>query len=77
MKHLVIALCVLAVVSVGCGNAMDINGVPHETFGLFTPEKKDPNVCYRVIVGNVVWSAILVTTIFAPVYFVGFSLWEP
>ena len=29
------------------------------------------------IVGNVVWSVLLVETVIAPIYFLGFSLFEP
>jgi hypothetical protein len=34
-------------------------------------------MCYEIIPGNVVWSVILIETIIAPVYFVGFSMFEP
>lgn len=49
-----------------------------ETYGLFNESQyKNPNVKYELSVGNVVWGIILVETIVAPVYFFGFSLYEP
>lgn len=38
---------------------------------------KNPDVAYRLIIGNIIWSCILVETIIAPIYFIGFSLYEP
>lgn len=69
--------CTVLMASTGCGDSLHINGSLHDTVGMFTTDQKDPEVCYRVIVGNVVWSVLLVHTIVAPTYFIGFSLWEP
>jgi hypothetical protein len=30
-----------------------------------------------MIIGNIVWSCILVETVIAPIYFLGFSVYEP
>jgi len=63
---------------VGCGDTKIIDGIEYDTYGLINDdEKKNPNIQYEVIWGNVVWGAILVETIVAPIYFFGFSLWEP
>lgn len=43
--------------------------------GLFTEE--NPDIKYKISVGNVVWSIILVETIIAPVYFIGWSIKNP
>ncbi len=52
--------------------------VEFDTYGLFNQnDKKNPKIRYRLIIGNVVWSVILVETIIAPIYFLGFSLYEP
>jgi hypothetical protein len=64
-------------VSVGCGSSMEINGQHHGTVGVFTLDDRDPNACYEVIFGNVVWSVLLSSTIFVPVYLVGWSIMEP
>ncbi len=79
MRQGIAVLCtgLLLSLSVGCGSSMTIDGVDHDTVGLFTLEERDPDVCYSVIAGNVVWSIILIETLVMPVYFVGFSIMEP
>ena len=37
----------------------------------------NPNIEYRLVMGNVIWSVILIETIVGTVYFVGFDLYEP
>ena len=64
--------------STGCGDTKRINGIEYDTYGIANKsEKQNPNIQYRVIVGNVVWSCILIETIIAPIYFICFSLYEP
>ena len=38
---------------------------------------KDPQVKYKVIWGNVIWGAIFFPSVIAPIYFYGFSMFEP
>jgi hypothetical protein len=78
-KLFVIVLIVMfASMSMGCGDTKVIKGTEYDTYGLITKsEKKNPDIEYRVIVGNVVWSVILVETLIAPIYFLCFSLYEP
>lgn len=78
------AVAVLLVVTLtaftffGCGDTKVINGIEYDTYGLLNgDDKKNPEIQYEVIWGNVVWGAILFETIVAPVYFFGFSLFEP
>ena len=40
-------------------------------------DMKNPNVEYRLIPGNIIWGCLLVETIIAPIYFFGFSIYEP
>ena len=62
----------------GCGNTKVIDGVEYDTYGILNENsKKNENVEYDWIVGNVVWGILLIETIIAPVYFFGFSLFEP
>ena len=62
----------------GCGDTKVINNVEYDTYGLLNKkDNRNPNIKYRLIIGNIVWSCILVETIFAPIYFIGFSLYEP
>lgn len=62
---------------IGCGNSMFIDGKKCDTYGLFNVNSKCENVKYETIVGNVVWGILLFETIIGPVYFFGFSLYEP
>jgi len=62
----------------GCGDNKVIDGKEYTTYGFLNKsEKRNPNVQYELIVGNVIWGILLVETIIAPVYFFGFSLYEP
>jgi len=71
-------LCVFSFFLFGCGNTKVINGVEYDTYGLINADKKkNPEIEYEVIWGNVIWGAVLVETIIAPIYFFGFSLFEP
>ena len=72
-----IMVCVIGLLMTGCGDAKVINGTRYETKGLFNGDERNPDIHYRIIVGNVVWSIILCETVLFPVYFVGFSIWEP
>ena len=78
-KALNIGMVVLIVLCLtGCGDTKVIKGVRYDTYGLFNKDdKQNENIEYQVIVGNVVWSCILVETVIAPIYFLGFSLYEP
>jgi len=50
----------------------------YETYGWFNESTyRSKDVCYSVSVGNVVWSILLVETIVMPIYFLGFSLYNP
>jgi len=73
----VLALFLCCASMAGCGTDRQINGKWYETKGLVTKSERNPCIRYKVIAGNVVWGIILVETIIAPIYFFGFSLWEP
>jgi hypothetical protein len=61
----------------GCGAPLDTGKKEYPTVGLFTWNERSKDVCYSVSVGNTIWSIILVETIVAPVYFVGWSIMNP
>lgn len=62
----------------GCGQNKEIKGKVYGTYGLINgDEMKNPEIEYRLIIGNVIWSCLLIETIIAPIYFIGFSLYEP
>ena len=61
-----------------CGDPKTIDGITYDTYGLISAkDDKNPEVEYKTIWGNVVWGVILVETIVAPIYFFGFSMFEP
>lgn len=50
----------------------------YDTYGFFNKNSKEnPNIQYEIILGNVIWACILSGSIIFPVYFIGFSLYEP
>jgi hypothetical protein len=78
MKKLIAALALSAVLMVGCGEPKVIEGKYYPTYGLINSDNnKDPEIRYEVSIGNVVWGCLLSETLFAPVYFFGFSLFNP
>ncbi|OGZ97606.1 MAG: hypothetical protein A3I44_02915 [Candidatus Sungbacteria bacterium RIFCSPLOWO2_02_FULL_51_17] len=81
MKRAIASILIVAILGislVGCGNTKVINGVEYDTYGLLNQnEKQNPNIQYELILGNLIWGVVLVETVIAPVYFFGFSLFEP
>ena len=76
-KLLSVSILIMLLVA-GCNSSKNINGVEYGGYGVFNSvEKKNPDICYEFCAGNIIWSFLLVETIVAPVYFVGFSLYEP
>lgn len=68
---------ILALLTLGCADDKVLNGINYESVGLLNTNKKSADVCYEVVFGNVIWSALLFETLVMPVYFVGFSMFEP
>lgn len=72
-----IALAVSLMLS-ACADQKTICGVTYDTYGLLnSDDKKNPKIEYDLVWGNIIWSVLLVETIFAPIYFFGFSIFEP
>ena len=68
----------------GCGQGLTTrngNGKvqKYEQIGLFELNEwqDDKNIRYEVVWGNVVWSVILIETIFVPLILLGWYLYEP
>jgi len=73
-------LCLVGFITglAGCGQPKFIDGTTYPTYGFFNEKtKKDPKIVYEISIGNVIWSIILCETVVFPVYFVGFSLYNP
>lgn len=78
MKN-VIVLCVLAaILNLGCGEPRVLDGKYFPTYGLLNKEdNKDSTVQYEVSSGNIFWAVVLSETVVAPIYFLGFSMYNP
>lgn len=62
----------------GCAENKRIGDVEYETYGLANQaEKQNPEIQYDISWGNFIWGIVLIETIVAPIYFFGFSLYEP
>lgn len=81
MKNQLIAFMVALILStqlVACGDTKVVKGVEYDTYGLINEDdKRNPEVQYEPCWGNIIWGVILVETIVAPIYFFGFSMFEP
>ena len=77
MKKIALLLAVVVLLT-GCGTPLNAGGKTYPTYGFFNADSsKSDKMCYEVSIGNVVWSAILIETVVVPIYFVGFSLFNP
>ncbi len=74
----ILCLILIAIFLAGCGDTKLIDGITYDTYGFIDQDdKKNPDIKYELIIGNVVWSVLLAGTIVAPLYFAGFSIYEP
>ena len=77
MKKVLVAVT-LAVFLVACGEPKVINGKYYPTCGLLSDSDcKSPEIRYKASAGNVFWGVVLSESFFAPLYFFGFSLYNP
>lgn len=61
-----------------CAKPHTMCGVTYDSYGLLNADdKKNPDVQYEIVWGNVIWSVILVETVVMPIYFFGFSIFQP
>jgi len=84
MKKLVAVVLAASLALAGCGDPRNLPTGPggeqkfYPTYGLFNQSTaKSDKVCYELSVGNVIWSIILIETIVFPIYFIGWSLFNP
>ena len=77
MKKIAVAAAVVMLLS-GCGQPEFIDGKEYPTYGFFNQDtQKSEKVCYEPSIGNIIWSILLFETLVAPIYFIGFSLFNP
>ena len=78
MKKFITILLLLSLsLTCSCASNMLVDGKLYKQYGLFNQHVQDDEVEYEFVWGNLVWSFVFVETIVAPVYFCGFSLWQP
>lgn len=55
-----------------------ISGVEYGTYGLVNDDEvSNPNIHYEVSGWSVFWSIVLAETVVAPIYFIGWDLYQP
>ena len=84
MKILLALIIVVSLLLVGCGQSKVINGVERKSIGMISKiapvnmnNGYSDDVQYEVCWGNVIWGVLLFKTIIAPIYFFGFSMFNP
>ena len=78
MKKTILLIIALSVLLAGCGRPLTNEKRVYPTYGIVNEtSNKSSNVCYEVSLGNVVWSIVLIETLIAPIYFIGWSLYNP
>lgn len=78
MKKIFCFCLILLIFTSSCANEKVIDGIKYDTYGVLNKDEKvNPNIQYELVWGNIIWGVILIETIVAPIYFFGFSMWEP
>lgn len=74
----IILVLILMLSLVSCGNSKIIDGKEYNTYGLLNAEnERNPSIMYKPVWGNIIWGSLLFGSVVAPVYFFGFSMFEP
>ncbi len=77
MRTSVALLIVAGLLLTACGKPLAVEKTIYPTYGLLNEgTKKSKNVCYELS-GNVIWSLILIETVVAPIYFIGWDIFNP
>ena len=83
MKKIIVMVLVCLFLLGACGSNKTIcfngNRDCHEfqQYGLLSLDRKNTEVRYDVVWGNVVWGAILLETVIVPIILFGWMLYEP
>lgn len=74
----VISIILLCSLFFSCGSSLIIDNKKYQTYGIINEDDiKDHNIDYDFVWGNLFWSVVLAQTIIAPIYFIGFDIFEP
>lgn len=75
---LALALASTLVLSACGADEKTIDGITYGTYGLVNEsEMKNPNIQYEISGWSIVWAIIFSETIVAPVYFIGWDMYQP
>lgn len=80
MKRIISIVIILAMCASlsACGERKVIKGVEYDTYGLLNQEeKRNPDIFYEPIWGNIILGIIFFETIIAPIYVFGFDMFQP
>ena len=78
MNRIIAATIMTALMLSACAQEKTIDGVRYRPYGLANESSRhNPKIRYELVAGNVFWAVVLCETIIAPIYFVGFSLFQP
>jgi hypothetical protein len=77
MKLFLVVILTFSFLLVGCAHDKIIDGKTYHPYGVFNLDDKCDSIQYKPVIGNIVWSCLLVETIFTPVICAGWYLWEP
>lgn len=76
MKILISIIAALALTA--CAKPIQKNGKIYEPYGLVNEEsRKSPDVKYEISFGSVVVAIVFCESIIAPIYIVGWDLYQP
>jgi hypothetical protein len=74
----IIAPCCVALLLSACARPMTICGTTYDSYGLLnSDDKKNPEIECDIVWGNVFWGVVMFEPVIAPIYFFGFSRFEP
>jgi len=80
MKRALLLLAISAsLLLTACGaEEKKIGEITYGTYGLVNEsEMKNPNIQYEISGWSIVWSVVFCQTIIAPIYFIGWDLYQP
>jgi len=81
MLRFIALTLILCMLSVSCGRSQVINGINYKPVGLISMKMEigtySKKVHYEPCWGNIILGTIFVETIIIPIYFFGFSMFNP
>jgi hypothetical protein len=78
MKRTFSVVLALSILLAACAKPKEIDGVVYDSYGLLNQDsKKNECIEYELVWGNLIWGAVLIETVVFPIYFFGFSIFQP